>query len=78
MSREPIHFKCPKCDAEHDRGFLDGREIFRCLRCGYQGYGFHPDPEIDRGVFLDSKTAHELELKLGLPGVWPWAEGARP
>jgi rubredoxin len=73
MSREArIQFECPKCGATHDRGFVNGVDTFRCLACGYAGHGFHPDPEIDRGVFLDAQEANELQKKLGLPELWPW------
>lgn len=30
-----IHFVCPSCGAQHDRGFLDGVCVFRCFGCGY-------------------------------------------
>lgn len=30
-------FVCPKCGATHHRGFLDGVQLYRCLKCGYQG-----------------------------------------
>jgi hypothetical protein len=48
-----VHFTCPCCGAEHDRGWVGyirpahGAGVFRCLRCGYSGRGLHPDPEID-------------------------------
>jgi len=32
-----IRFKCPDCGARHDRGYLNGVDIFRCLHCGYTG-----------------------------------------
>jgi hypothetical protein len=38
---QPIRFTCPTCSATHGRGFLDGVSVFRCLRCGYLGHGFH-------------------------------------
>jgi len=45
-----IHFTCPSCDAKHDRGYVNGVDVFRCLHCGYSGHGFHPDPAIDADV----------------------------
>lgn len=74
-----ITFKCPTCDAEHTRGFLDGVSLFRCLRCGYQGHGFHSDPEIDRQVLADHKAANAINRLLGVPetplGVDPLSHG---
>lgn len=32
-----VRFKCPDCGARHDRGYLNGVDIFRCLNCGYLG-----------------------------------------
>lgn len=46
-----ILFGCPTCGARHTRGFLNGVDVFRCLRCGYVGHGFHTDPDIDQQVF---------------------------
>lgn len=67
MQLQPIHFKCPTCNAEHRRGFLDGVALFRCFGCGYQGQGFHPDPEIDREVYADHCTANAYNRSAGLP-----------
>ncbi len=64
-----IRFKCPTCGAEHTRGFVDGVDTFRCLACGYQGHGFHPDRAIDRAVFLDHQLGNALNRSLGVPEV---------
>lgn len=61
-----IHFKCPTCNAEHDRGYLNGVDIFRCLHCGYVGHGFHPDAEIDREVFADVQEANAWNRAHGI------------
>lgn len=77
--RTGIHFQCPTCNAEHRRGFLDGVSLFRCLRCGYMGHGFHPDPEIDREVYADHCEANAISRALCLPetplGVDPLSHG---
>lgn len=77
--RSGIHFQCPACNAEHWRGFLDGVSLFRCLRCGYQGHGFHPDSDIDRDVYADHVEANAISRALGLPetplGVDPLSQG---
>ena len=65
----PIIFECPSCGARHDRGFVDGVCMFRCLRCGYQGHGFHPDAEIDRQVYADHLDANRCLRELGLPEI---------
>lgn len=59
---DPIKFECPNCNATHSRGYVNGVDVFRCLRCGYMGYGHHPDPDIDRGVELESRQnkCHDL------------------
>lgn len=64
-----IRFKCPVCDAEHDRGFVDGVSVFRCLGCGYTGHGFHPDPSIDRECLAEHVANNALHRKLGIPEV---------
>lgn len=64
-----IQFECPTCGASHDRGFVDGVSLFRCLRCGYQGHGFHPDPETDRAVYAEHCAANAMNRSLGLPEV---------
>lgn len=45
-----IEFTCPKCAATHDRGFVDGTDVFRCLSCGYIGHGWDEVPEIDQSL----------------------------
>lgn len=65
--KEPIRFDCPKCGAHHERGYFDGVGLFRCLGCGYVGYGWHPDPEIDREVQQDIDEANAVNRALGLP-----------
>lgn len=66
-----IHFICPTpgCGAEHWRGFLDGVSVFRCLRCGYQGHGFHHDHDIDREVFAQHQEANAYNRLVGVPEV---------
>lgn len=32
-----IKFTCPTCGASHTRGYANGVDAFRCLRCGYVG-----------------------------------------
>lgn len=79
-TQPPIHFVCPTCSAEHWRGFVDGVSVFRCLHCGYQGHGFHPDPEIDREVYADHLAGNEYLRSVGLPevpmGADPLSHGA--
>lgn len=75
MAQEtPIHFTCPCCEAQHTRGYVDGVALFRCLRCGYQGYGFHPDAEIDKGVYEEHKAANEWNAAHGLPPHDPFSK----
>lgn len=69
MTVPRIHFVCPTCKAEHFRGFLDGVCLFRCLRCGYQGHGFHPDREIDHELYAQHVEGNESLRALGLPEV---------
>lgn len=64
-----IRFKCPTCGAEHTRGFVDGVDTFRCLKCGYQGHGFHPDPEIDKAVFAEHQLNNAINRALGVTEV---------
>jgi hypothetical protein len=68
-----IYFVCPCCAAEHTRGYLDGLSLFRCLRCGYVGHGFHPDADVDRSVFLDHEAANRFARDHGLPEERPFA-----
>lgn len=62
-----VHFTCPSCGAAHDRGYVDGADTFRCLRCGYVGHGFHPDPEIDREVGVEIRTNQKWNREHDLP-----------
>jgi rubredoxin len=64
---DPIHFECPHCKATHDRGYFDGVDTFRCLGCGYVGYGFHADEEIDAGIGRDIREAQKWNRDHGLP-----------
>jgi hypothetical protein len=66
-----IHFACPVCGAKHNRGYVDGVSIFRCLKCGYTGHGLHPDPEIDSEVWGDIQEAEKFDREHGLdaPGA---------
>lgn len=64
-----IWFRCPVCRARHDRGFVDGTSLFRCLGCGYQGHGFSADPKVDRAMFADREAANAIDRSLGLQGV---------
>lgn len=77
--RPDIHFECPSCSARHDRGFIDGVCVFRCLRCGYQGHGFHSDPEIDRELYATHVKGNARLRELGLPeiplGIDPLSHG---
>jgi rubredoxin len=65
----PIHFKCPCCGAEHTRGFIDLVSVFRCLKCGYMGYGFHPDKTIDEAVFADHEQGNAFNRAHGIDEV---------
>lgn len=75
----PIKFKCPACAAQHNRGFIDGVNTFRCLGCGYQGHGFHPDLSIDRECLVEHEANNALNRSLGVPevplGVDPLSHG---
>ena len=62
-----IHFTCPSCGAEHDRGYVDGVDTFRCLGCGYRGHGFNPDSDTDRGIGQDIREAQAWDMAHGLP-----------
>lgn len=64
--KDRVEFTCPSCSAQHDRGYVDGMSVFRCLRCGYMGYGHHPDPEIDAGIqadVLEGRRADQAVLR---------------
>jgi Zn ribbon nucleic-acid-binding protein len=79
MNKEPIYFQCPTCEARHTRGFFNGVDMFRCMGCGYQGHGFHSDPEIDRAVYSDHVVSNANLRLLGLPetplGIDPLSHG---
>jgi rubredoxin len=45
--RTPAPFTCPECGAQHDRGWVDGVETYRCLGCGYTGKNSNPRPMSD-------------------------------
>jgi Zn ribbon nucleic-acid-binding protein len=64
-----IQFECPTCGARHQRGFLNGVDIFRCLRCGYVGHGHHTDPEIDRQVQAELVETNEWNRAHGIREV---------
>jgi len=64
-----IRFECPTCGACHDRGFVDGVSVFRCLRCGYLGHGFHPDADVDRDLFAEHKLANAWNRAHGIAEV---------
>jgi rubredoxin len=62
-----VHFTCPRCGRSHDRGYVDGVSLFRCLNCGYLGRGHHPDPEIDGEVQHAIDEANQWNAAHGLP-----------
>ncbi len=62
-----IHFTCPSCCAKHDRGYVNGVDVFECKGCGYGGHGFHPDREIDRAVGEEIRTNQKWNREHGLP-----------
>jgi Zn ribbon nucleic-acid-binding protein len=64
-----IVFQCPKCNATHERGFVNGVDTFRCLSCGYQGHGFHSDPAIDAAVFAEHVSNNAINRSLGIAEV---------
>jgi rubredoxin len=64
-----IHFTCPSCDAKHDRGYVNGVDAFRCLRCGYVGHGLHPDHETDLALFAEWKSNNVYNRSCGAPEV---------
>lgn len=45
--RTPAPFTCPECGAQHNRGWVDGVETYRCLGCGYVGKDNRPRPMTD-------------------------------
>lgn len=64
-----IKFECPTCGTTHGRGFLDGVSVFRCLKCGHQGHGFHPDHAIDLEIFAEHQSNNAFNRAAGLPEV---------
>jgi len=79
MSIQPrIHFTCPRCHAQHDRGYLNGIDLFRCLRCGYVGYGHDADPDKDRMLHEKrSTTTHTVATEVSSDEA-PAAAAATP
>jgi rubredoxin len=74
MSTKPsVKFTCPRCAASHERGYVDGASLFRCLGCGYVGSGQHPDPDIDAEIVTAEATADAWNESHGLPST-PRAE----
>jgi hypothetical protein len=69
MGTDVIKFECPTCGATHERGFVNGVDAFRCLRCGYSGYGFHSDPVIDKEVYIEHLANNKVDKSLGLETV---------
>jgi Zn ribbon nucleic-acid-binding protein len=67
--KERIRFVCPACHATHDRGMVNGVDVFRCLRCGYAGHGFHTDPEIDCAVLAEHNEGNAFNRAHGLAEV---------
>jgi rubredoxin len=63
------HFTCPRCGAQHSRGALNGVDVYRCLRCGYVGHGYHADYEIDLDIARDAAEAEAFDVAAGLA---PW------
>jgi len=64
---DAVHFVCPQCKSKHNRGYVDGVDTFRCLRCGYAGHGFHTDAETDRLVGVEIRQNQAANVSLGLP-----------
>jgi len=62
-----VHFLCPCCGARHDRGYVDGVAVFRCLSCGYTGHGFHPDHETDLAIAAEIRDNQRWNEAHGLP-----------
>jgi ribosomal protein L37AE/L43A len=68
-TRERIRFECPVCAAVHDRGMINGVDVFRCLRCGYVGHGFSVDPEADRLALEEHDAANAYNRVRGIEEV---------
>lgn len=67
--RDRIKFECPTCSATHERGFVNGVDTFRCLRCGYRGFGHHPDADIDAEVQAEHLSANVFNRAHGIATV---------
>lgn len=59
-------FECPRCGASHSRGAFDGFSLYRCLRCGYSGAGYHPDEDIDAVEFQQAIRNEAIDVWGGL------------
>lgn len=70
-TQERIRFVCPVCEASHERGMVDGAALFRCLRCGYMGFGHHADEDMDIAIEAERRENNEVNRALGLPEVPP-------
>jgi len=69
MSTEPpIRFKCPSCGARHERGYVDGVSLFRCLHCGYQGTK-NADEDFDPRTEADAQIARALQIVCDADGA---------
>jgi Zn ribbon nucleic-acid-binding protein len=51
---------------------MNGVDTFRCLKCGYNGHGFHPDANIDQSVFEEERANNDLDRKMGVMLVPSW------
>ena len=68
-TEQPIHFRCHTCDAEHRRGFVNGVDVFRRLRCGYTGHGFTADTESDKLAYREHQENNAWNRAHGIPEV---------
>jgi hypothetical protein len=63
-----ICFTCPSCGASHTRGYHHGIVgYFRCLHCGYDGHGHHPDRDVDEAVHAEIVENRAWNVQHGLP-----------
>lgn len=66
--RGPLRLVCPKCAATHERGPMNGVDVYRCLKCGWTGrWGWtqaEPAP-------MDCDCQDEDAMKCALPGAIP-------
>lgn len=67
MGEPLLRFVCPNCAAAHTRGHIDGTRLFRCLGCGYQGFGFNADAELDEQLYEQNRSANEFNRRHGIP-----------